>query len=62
MDVAEWEMLRFSLGVTKMDRIINKYIRRMAQVGRFGDQVREARMRCYDHVQRGICGISGEEY
>ena len=40
LEVAELKMLRFSLGVTRMDRIRNEYIRGTAQVGRFGDKVR----------------------
>ena len=32
MEVAELKMLRFSLGVTRMDKITNEYIRRSAQV------------------------------
>ena len=36
MEVAELKMLRFSLGVTRMDKIRNEYIRGTAQVGRFG--------------------------
>ena len=34
MEVAELKMLRFSLGVTRMDKIWNEYIRGTAQVGR----------------------------
>ena len=40
MEVAELKMLRFSLGVTRMDKIRNEYIRRTAQVGRFGEKTR----------------------
>ncbi|KAI5104471.1 hypothetical protein C0J45_6097, partial [Silurus meridionalis] len=36
----------------KMDRIRNKFIRGTAHVGRFGDKVREAQLRCFGHVQR----------
>ena len=32
IEVAELKMLRFSLGVTSMDKIRNEYIRRTAQV------------------------------
>ena len=46
-------MLRFSLGVTRMDRIRNKYIRGTVHVSRFGDKVREARLRWFGHVYRG---------
>ena len=35
MEVAELKMLRFSLGVTRMDQIRNEYIRGTGQVGRF---------------------------
>ena len=42
MEVAELKMLRFSLGMTRMDKIRNEYIRGRAQVGRFGEKTREA--------------------
>ncbi|KAK3570045.1 hypothetical protein QTP86_009590 [Hemibagrus guttatus] len=45
-------MLRFSLGVTRLDRIRNEYIRGTAHVGRLGDKVRETRLRWFGHVQR----------
>ena len=40
--VAKLKMLRFSLGVTIMDKIRNEYIRGTAQVGKFGEKTREA--------------------
>ncbi|KAK3534932.1 hypothetical protein QTP70_002014 [Hemibagrus guttatus] len=49
-------MLRFSLGVTRLDRIRNEYIRGTAHVGRLGDKVREARLRWFGHVQRRDTG------
>ncbi|KAK3545522.1 hypothetical protein QTP70_007766 [Hemibagrus guttatus] len=52
LEVAELKMLRFSLGVTRLDRIRNEYIRETAHVGRLGDKVREARLRWFGHVQR----------
>ena len=52
-------MLRFSLGVTRMDKIRNEYIRGTAQVGRFGEKTREARLRWYGHVQRKDDGYIG---
>ncbi|KAK3540325.1 hypothetical protein QTP70_029588, partial [Hemibagrus guttatus] len=52
LEVAELKMLRFSLGVTRLDRIRNEYIRGTAHVGRLGDKVREARLRWFAHVQR----------
>ncbi|MCJ8732712.1 hypothetical protein PDJAM_G00214370 [Pangasius djambal] len=52
LEVAELKMLRFSLGVTSLDRIRNEYIRGTAHVGHLGDKVREARLRWFGHVQR----------
>ena len=52
MEVAELKMLRFSLGVTRMEKIRNEYIRGTAQVGQFGEKTREARLRWYGHVLR----------
>ena len=45
MEVADLKILRFSLGVTRMDKIRNECIRGTAQVGRFGEKTREARLR-----------------
>ena len=39
-EVAELKMLRFSLGLTRMDKIRNEYIRETVQVGRFGEDMR----------------------
>ncbi|KAK3525918.1 hypothetical protein QTP70_010973 [Hemibagrus guttatus] len=52
LEVAELKMLRFSLGVTRLDRIRNEYMRGTAHVGRLGDKVRETRLRWFGHVQR----------
>ncbi|KAK3538840.1 hypothetical protein QTP86_015967 [Hemibagrus guttatus] len=52
LEVAELKMLRFPLGVTRLDRIRNEYISGTAHVGRLGDKVREARLRWFGHVQR----------
>ena len=38
MDVVELKMLRFSLGVTRMDKIRNEYIRGTAHVGQLGEE------------------------
>ncbi|KAK3525945.1 hypothetical protein QTP70_011035 [Hemibagrus guttatus] len=68
LEVAELKMLRFSLGVTRLDRIRNEYISGTAHVGRLGDKVREARLRWFGHVQRRekpdpipgtLCGYQG---
>ena len=52
LEVAEMRMLRFSLGVTRLDRIRNELIRGTAHVAKFGNKVREARLRWFGHVQR----------
>ncbi|KAK3511623.1 hypothetical protein QTP70_013577 [Hemibagrus guttatus] len=52
LEVAELKMLRFSLGVKRLDRIRNEYIRGTAHVGRLGDKVRDTRLRWFGHVQR----------
>ena len=48
MDVAELnviiKMVRFSLRVTRLDKIRNEYMSGAAQVGRFGEKPREARL------------------
>ena len=41
--MAELKMLRFSLGVTKMDNIRIQFIIGTAPVGQFGEKIREAR-------------------
>ncbi|KAK3543045.1 hypothetical protein QTP70_009313 [Hemibagrus guttatus] len=60
LEVAELKMLRFSLGVTRLDRIRNEYIRGTAHVGRLGDKVREARLRWFGHVQRRDRSVESE--
>ena len=60
LEVAETKMLRFSLGVTRLDRIRNEYIRGSADVVRFSDKVREARLRWFGHVQRSDDGYIGK--
>ena len=52
LEVAELRMLRFALGVTRLDKIRNEYIRGTAKVERLGSKVRESRLRWYGHVMR----------
>ena len=59
MEVAEVKMLRFSLGVTIMDKIRNEYIRGTAKVGKFGEKTREAILRWYGHLRRKDYGYIG---
>ncbi|KAK3546076.1 hypothetical protein QTP70_020445 [Hemibagrus guttatus] len=61
LEVAELKMLRFTLGVTRLDRIRNEYIRGTAHVGRLGDKVRESRLRWFGHVQRRYSEYIGRE-
>ncbi|VDO97336.1 unnamed protein product [Heligmosomoides polygyrus] len=46
-------MLRWTAGVTRMDRIRNDAIRQKFGVVPMADRMREARLRWYDHVRRG---------
>ena len=59
MEVAELKMLRFSLGVTRMDKIRNEYNRGTAQVGRFGEKTQGPRLRWYGHARRECDGHIG---
>lgn len=60
LEVAELKMLRFSLRVTRMDRIRNEYIRGTARVERFGVKAGEARLKCFGHVPRRDSGCTGQ--
>ena len=42
-----------------MDKIRNEYIRGTAQVGKFGEKTREARLRWYGHLRRKDDGYIG---
>ena len=54
------KMLRFALGVTRMDQIRHEYIRWRAQVERFGEIVREAILRWFGNVLNKDDGVLGE--
>ena len=47
-EVAEMKLLRFSMGVTRKDKIVNEYVK----VERLGMKMREGRLRWYGHVMR----------
>ncbi|VDO19219.1 unnamed protein product [Heligmosomoides polygyrus] len=49
----ETKMLRWTAGVTCMDRIRNDVIRQRFGVAPIADKMREARLRWYGHVLRG---------
>ena len=59
LELAEVKMLRFSLGVTRMDRISSEIIRETKQTGRLIEKAREARLRCFGHAQRRDSGPIG---
>ena len=59
VEVAKLKMLRFSLGVTRMDKTRNEYIRGTDQAGRFGEKTREGRMWWFEHVRRKCGGYIG---
>ena len=52
MEVAEMKMLKFTLGVTRKDKIRNKHIRSTVKVERLGMKMRKGRLRWYGHVMR----------
>ena len=52
-------MLRFSVEVTRMDRIRNEVVRGTTQTGRLGDKAREDRLRRFGHAQRRDSGDIG---
>ena len=53
------EMLRFTLGVTKLDRNRNEYVRGTAGVRRLGDKLREGRLHWFGHEKRREPGYVG---
>ena len=52
MEVAEFKMVRWALGVTRKDKIRNEYVRGTAKIAKLGDKLRNARLRWYGHVKR----------
>lgn len=54
--MVELKMFRFSLGVTRVDRNKNKYLRGPALIEQFGGKVRGAKLRWFGHEQRRAGG------
>ena len=52
LEVVKLKMLRFAMGVTRLGKIRNEYIRGTAHIDRFGCKLRESRLRWFGHVQR----------
>ena len=46
------KMLKFAMGVTRKDKIINEYIRGTIKVEWLGMKMREVKLRWYGHVMR----------
>ena len=55
MDVAEMRMIRWMIGVIKLDRIRNERIRGTTKVGEISKKVHESRLKWYGHVLKGHC-------
>ena len=60
IEVAELKMVRWALGVTRKDRIRNKYVRGSAKIAKLGDKLWNARVRWYGHVKRREEGYVGK--
>jgi hypothetical protein len=52
LEVAEKRMLRWSCGVTRLDRIRNKVIRNKIKVTEISKKIQESRLRWFRHVER----------
>ena len=52
MEVAELNMVRWTLRVTRKEKIRNEYVRGTAKIAKLGDKLRNARLRWYGHVKR----------
>ena len=52
MEVVEMKMLRFTMAVTRKDKIRNEYIKSTVKVERIGMKMRKLRLRWYGHVMR----------
>ena len=50
LEVVELRMLRFAMGVMRLDKIKNTHIRGTVNVVQIGKKVRETRLRWYGHV------------
>ncbi|XP_037779392.1 uncharacterized protein LOC119575931 [Penaeus monodon] len=60
LEVAEMKMLRWMVGVTKMDCIRSNYIRGSLKVTEILKNIQESRLRCYGHLlRRNECGKTG---
>ena len=59
LEAVELKMLKFSLRVTRIDRIRNEVVKETTQTRRLGEKTREARLKWFGHVQRRDRGYIG---
>ena len=52
MNVNEMRMLRWTCGVTRLDRIANRYIRGTMKVTEVSGKIKERRLAWYGHIER----------
>ena len=52
MEVTEMKMVRFTMGVTRKDKIRNEHIRSTLKVQQLGMKMREGRLGWYEHVMK----------
>ena len=52
MELTELKMVRWTLGVTRKDKIRNEYVRGTAKIAKLADKLWTARLRWYGHVKR----------
>ena len=52
MEVAELKMVRWALGVTRKDKIRNKYMRGTVKIAKLGDKLWNSRLCWYGHIKR----------
>ena len=60
LEVAELKMLRFSIGITRMDTIRNECIQGTAHVDSMMNKWREIRLRWYGHILKGENSFVGK--
>ena len=60
MEVAELEIVRWALGVTRKNKIRNEYVKGTAKIAELDDKLRTAMLRWYEHVKRREEGYVGK--
>ncbi|XP_063613159.1 uncharacterized protein LOC134786487 [Penaeus indicus] len=52
LEVAEMRMMRYEVGVTRLDKIKNETTREILGIERYGEKIRESRLSWFGHVYR----------